>query len=141
MTDFYSKLLARVNESGCFAPHNHIYVTELRDDHSASGVLEIQPSSLNPLGIVHGGALVTLADTVAGTAAYTTGKTCVTLDCSMQYLAPAMGKRIFCKAIPRKLGRTILVYDTELTDDAGKLVAIGTYTFFAKEKFDPEKLL
>ena len=132
MTDFYSKLLARVNESGCFAPHNHIYVTELRDDHSASGVLEIQPSSLNPLGIVHGGALVTLADTVAGTAAYTTGKTCVTLDCSMQYLAPASGARITCTATPRKLGKTVLVYEAVLTDDTGRTVATGVYTFFAK---------
>ena len=137
MTDFYSKLLARVNESGCFAPHNHIYVTELRDDHSASGVLEIQPSSLNPLGIVHGGALVTLADTVAGTAAYTTGKTCVTLDCSMQYLSPGTGTRIHCTAVPKKLGRTVLVYDVSLTDDSGRPVASGTYTFFAVEPHAP----
>lgn len=137
MTDFYSKLLARVNESGCFAPHNHIYVTELRDDHSASGVLEIQPSSLNPLGIVHGGALVTLADTVAGTAAYTTGKTCVTLDCSMQYLSPGTGTRIHCTAVPKKLGRTVLVYDVSLTDDSGRPVASGTYTFFTVEPHAP----
>ena len=85
--DSYSKLLELVNTSGCFAPANHMYVTELRPDHSAVGVLEVQPSSLNPMGIVHGGALVTLADTVCGTAAFTTGHMCVTLDCSMQYLA------------------------------------------------------
>ncbi len=72
--DSYSKLLELVNTSGCFAPANHMYVTELRPDHSAVGVLEVQPSSLNPMGIVHGGALVTLADTVCGTAAFTTGK-------------------------------------------------------------------
>ena len=58
--DSYSKLLELVNTSGCFAPANHMYVTELRPDHSAVGVLEVQPSSLNPMGIVHGGALVTL---------------------------------------------------------------------------------
>ena len=94
--DSYSKLLELVNTSGCFAPANHMYVTELRPDHSAVGVLEVQPSSLNPMGIVHGGALVTLADTVCGTAAFTTGHMCVTLDCSMQYLAPASGARITC---------------------------------------------
>ena len=101
--DSYSKLLELVNTSGCFAPANHMYVTELRPDHSAVGVLEVQPSSLNPMGIVHGGALVTLADTVCGTAAFTTGHMCVTLDCSMQYLAPASGARITCTATPRKL--------------------------------------
>lgn len=140
MTDFYSKLLERVNQRGCFAPANHMFVTELREDHSASGVLEIQPSSLNPLGIVHGGALVTLADTVAGTAAYTTGQSCVTLDCSMQFLAPAKGTRISCTAAPKKLGRTVLVYDVSLTDDTGRLVATGTYTFFATGPADPSAL-
>ena len=114
--DSYSKLLELVNTSGCFAPANHMYVTELRPDHSAVGVLEVQPSSLNPMGIVHGGALVTLADTVCGTAAFTTGHMCVTLDCST----------------PRKLGKTVLVYEAVLTDDTGRTVATGVYTFFAK---------
>ena len=100
-------------------------------------MLEIQPSSLNPLGIVHGGALVTLADTVAGTAAYTTGKTCVTLDCSMQYLSPGTGTRIHCTAVPKKLGRTVLVYNVSLTDDSSRPVASGTYTFFAVEPHAP----
>ena len=130
--DSYSKLLELVNTSGCFAPANHMYVTELRPDHSAVGVLEVQPSSLNPMGIVHGGALVTLADTVCGTAAFTTGHMCVTLDCSMQYLAPASGARITCTATPRKLGKTVLVYEAVLTDDTGRTVATGVYTFFAK---------
>ena len=44
--DSYSKLLELVNTSGCFAPANHMYVTELRPDHSAVGVLEVQPLSL-----------------------------------------------------------------------------------------------
>ena len=68
---------------------------------------------------------------MAGTAAFTTGQACVTLDCTMQYLAPARGAQIFCTAVPKKLGRTVLVYDTQLTDEAGRLVAAGTYTFFA----------
>ena len=46
--DSYSKLLELVNTSGCFAPANHMYVTELRPDHSAVGVLEVQPSSPQP---------------------------------------------------------------------------------------------
>ena len=125
----YSKLLELVNTSGCFAPANHMYVTELRPDHSAVGGLEVQSSSLNPMGIVHCGAL---ADTVCGTAAFTTGHMCVTLDCSMQYLAPASGARITCTATPRKLGKTVLVYEAVLTDDTGRTVATGVYTFFAK---------
>ena len=56
----------------------------------------------------------------------------VTLDCSMQYLAPASGAHITCTATPRKLGKTVLVYEAVLTDDTGRTVATGVYTFFAK---------
>ena len=133
MTDSFSKIVARINGSNSFAPANHMFVTQVGEDHSAQGVLEVQPTSLNPMGMVHGGALVALADTVAGCAAFTCGKVCVTLDCSMQYLAPGTGSQIHCLATPKKLGKTILVYDAVLTNDQGQTVATGTYTFFAKE--------
>ena len=140
MTDSFSKIVARINGSNSFAPANHMFVTQVGEDHSAQGVLEVQPTSLNPMGMVHGGALVALADTVCGTAAFSTGQSCVTLDCSMQYLAPAKGARIFCAATPRKLGRTIMVYDAALTDAGGRLVATGTYTFYATGPVDLNKL-
>ena len=50
----------------------------------------------------------------------------------MQYLAPASGARITCTATPRRLGKTVLVYEAVLTDDTGRTVATGVYTFFAK---------
>ena len=131
--DSYSEYLDRVNNGGHFSNYNHMRVTRL-EGAEAEGVLEIRPDSLNPAGIVHGGALVALADTVCGVAAWSSGRVCVTLDCSMQYLAPGTGKTITCVATPKKLGRTILVYDAALTDDTGRLVATGTYTFFAKEQ-------
>ena len=129
--DFYSKLLERVNQAGTFSTNSRICVTRI-EQGCAEGVLHADESSLNPNGIVHGGCLVTLADTVCGTAAFTTGHMCVTLDCSMQYLAPASGARITCTATPRKLGKTVLVYEAVLTDDTGRTVATGVYTFFAK---------
>ena len=129
----FSDIQRVVNGEGHFAPYNHITVTRI-ENREAEGTLEIRSESLNPMGIVHGGALVALADTVCGVAAWSSGRVCVTLDCSMQYLAPGTGKTITCVATPKKLGRTILVYDAALTDDTGRLVATGTYTFFAKEQ-------
>ena len=137
--DSYSELLDRVNNGSYFAPVNHIQITRLWEGR-AEGVLEVHPDSLNPLGIVHGGALVTLADSVAGTAAFTTGRACVTLDCTMHYLSPAAGRRITCLATPKKTGKTILVYDTLLTDEEGNTVATGTYTFYAKGPADLSRL-
>lgn len=128
----YSELLERVNSGPYFGPVSGAKVTAIRGN-VAEGELEIRTETKNPLGVVHGGALFTLADTVAGTAAYTTGRSCVTLDSSMQFLAAAKGDKVFCVATPKKVGRTIVVYDIAITDSEERLVATGTFTFFAKE--------
>lgn len=130
--DSYSDWLADLNQRDRFADVNHIHVT-WAEDGQAEGILEITPESLNPMGIVHGGALVTLADTVAGIASYSKSGPCVTLDSTMQYLAPGTGKHITCVAKPKKVGKTIQVYDALLTDDQGRTVATGTYTYFSKK--------
>ena len=127
----WQDVMELANRPGTFTHGLGLHVTGIGDGW-AEGELTAGAGMLNPLGIVHGGALVTLADTVCGTAAFTTGHMCVTLDCSMQYLAPASGARITCTATPRKLGKTVLVYEAVLTDDTGRTVATGVYTFFAK---------
>ena len=129
--DFYSELLNAVNNGPYFGPRSRVKVTRAGGGE-AEGELEICTDTRNPMGIVHGGALFTLADTVAGTAAFTTGHTCVTLDSSMQFLAAARGDKVFCVATPKKIGRTIVVYDVALTDGEERLVASGTFTFFVK---------
>ena len=131
--DSYSKLLARVNAPGHYSTCSGVQVTRI-EGREAEGRLTICPENLNPMGMVHGGAMVTLADTVAGCAAFTSGRVCVTLDCTMQYLAPGTGSWLRCLATPKKLGKTILVYDAVITNDQGQTVATGTYTFFAKEE-------
>ena len=129
----YSDLLEQVNSGAFFGPSSGVKVTAIRQ-YEAEGVLEVRKDAYNPLGVIHGGALFTLADTVTGTAAYTIGnRPCVTLDSSMQFLAAARGDRIHCLAKPKKLGRTVLVYDVTLTDGEERLVASGTFTFFVKQ--------
>lgn len=126
--DSYSETLTRVNRETGFSAANRIYVTRLEQDY-AEGELHVGPDSLNPHGIVHGGCLSTLADTVGGVAASTRGGHCVTLTSTMQYLKPAVGAVIRCTARPQKVGRTVSVYDARLTDDQGRLVATGVFTY------------
>ena len=125
-------------QKNAFMLHNHIELESVEPDRAVFR-LDIRPESCNPYGIVHGGALVTLADTVAGTAAFTTGRTCVTLDSSMQFLAAARGDKVFCVATPKKVGRTILVYDISITDSEDRLVATGIFTFYATGEYQPTK--
>lgn len=122
-----------VNQPHQFSYENGIFVTRVEPGR-AEGVLEVGPNSINPHGKVHGGALATLADTVGGSCACAGGRSCVTASSSMEFLRPADGKRIICVATPKKEGRTLSVIQVELSNDQGKLVATGTFTFFMMDR-------
>ena len=113
-----------------FSIYNHIKITGLFEDGTSEGELTIHPDSLNPYGIVHGGCLATLADTVGGCCACSRGGVCVTAGSTMEFLRPASGKKIFCVATPKKMGRTLSVIQVVLTNDQDVVVATGTFTFF-----------
>ncbi|WP_101697541.1 PaaI family thioesterase [Clostridium minihomine] len=118
-----------------FSAYNGITITKLEKD-VAEGELIITPQSLNSGGIVHGGCLATLADTVAGNGvASATGHMCVTVNYSFHFLSPAFGDghKIYCRAVPQKIGHTLCLYGVSLTDDNGREVAAGSFTFFLKE--------
>ena len=118
-----------VNSPHQFSYENGITVTKVEPGY-AEGVLEVGENSVNPHGNVHGGALATLTDTVAGCCACSKGGSCVTSGCSIEYLRPANGSKIYCTATPKKLGRTLSVVALEMTNDQGAVVATATYTFF-----------
>ena len=111
------------------AGENGIVITDVGPGY-AKGELTVGPDSINPHGNVHGGALSTLADTVGGCCACSKGGSCVTSGCSIEYLRPANGSKIYCTATPKKLGRTLSVVALEMTNDQGVVVATATYTFF-----------
>lgn len=116
-----------------FADFNHVKVTGLFEDGTATGELTLHPESLNPYGIVHGGCLATLADTVGGAGVFAgTGKTCVTVNYAFSFLRPALGtnRKLYCRAVPEKLGHRLCVYRQTITDDNGQEVANGNFTFY-----------
>lgn len=121
-------LMDRMNAPGQFSAEIHIRITQVAPGH-AEGVLDVHPENLNLLGIVHGGCLAALADTVSGLCVAASGSSCVTAGYSMNFLRPATGKQIRCAAAAVKMGRRICVIRAQLTDDAGELVAAGDFTF------------
>lgn len=133
LEDFADALLERANQPDLFTARNGIQVTEIHEDY-ALGELTVSPESMNPRKIVHGGCLSTLMDAVAGFAACASGRSCVTLNCTMNYIrSVSTSKKVYCRATKTKAGKTISVYQCELTDDWGNLVATGTYTYYMKE--------
>jgi len=118
-----------VNTPHQFSYENGILLTEVEPGY-ARGELTVGPNSINPHGNVHGGALATLADTVGGCCACSKGGSCVTANCTLEFLRPATGPKIICEATPKKMGRTLSVIQVVLTNDQNVVVATGTYTFF-----------
>lgn len=124
-------ILDQVNRPHQFSYENGIQVTCVAPG-LARGVLRAGPNSINPHGMVHGGAMAALADTVAGCCACSTGGNCVTSSSTMEFLRPAQGD-LFCEATPKKLGSKLSVVQVVITDTRGKTAATGTFTFFMEK--------
>lgn len=127
----YPKLIDRANNAVRFSGKNGILVDKLFYG-GATGYMEITEQLKNPLGGVHGGALSTLADTVAGIAVATLGFTGVTLSNTMNYHREVRLGTVYCSAEVTKAGKKITVCDVKMTDTEDRLVATGTFTFFIK---------
>lgn len=98
------------------------------------GELPMRDEILNPLGIVHGGCTFALADTIGGSAALTHGKSVVTLDSTIHYLAPACNtKKLIAEAKEVKYGSNIAVYEVNVFKDDGTQVAVSTQSYFITE--------
>ena len=126
-----------IAEKDPFSTRNNIRVTATYEDGSGEGELIVTRESLNPHGIVHGGCLAALADSVGGwTASSAQPRNSATASYTLNFLRPAMGtnQKIRCRATPEKTGRTLSVYHVSLTDDEGLEVATGNFTFFMMDK-------
>ena len=126
--DLLDAAFSRLNAPHQFSYENGIELTYV-EPGLARGVLHAGPNSINPHGMIHGGAMATLADTVGGTCACSRGGTCVTCSSSMEFLRPAYGD-LFCEATPKKLGRKLSVIQIVIRDTRDKVVATATFSFF-----------
>lgn len=86
-----------------------------------------------PAGVVHGGAIATLIDTVvvpAIGAHYPERQGFVTLDMQVQYLAAVREEDMIAEGWVRRRGRQVVFCEAEITTPSGKDVARGLLTYF-----------
>lgn len=77
-------------------------------------------------GVMHGGALVSLADTLGAVCAYLNlppGATTTTVSSHTSFLRAVRQGEVGGRARPLHAGRSVIVVQTDLTDDRGRLVA------------------
>ncbi|MCB6365586.1 PaaI family thioesterase [Intestinibacillus massiliensis] len=110
--------------------HVGVRVVEITEG-GAVAELDLTPQTLNPLGNAHGGAIFTLCDSAAGSAAAARGRIAVTLSGSINYLRPGRaGKTLRAVASELKSGRNTAVYTVDVYDTDGTLVSNCTFTMF-----------
>jgi uncharacterized protein (TIGR00369 family) len=83
-------------------------------------------------GVLHGGALMGLADSLGGFCAFLNlppdAHGTATIESKTNFLGPIRGGYVNAVARPLHTGKRTIVVDTELYDDGGKLVARVTQT-------------
>lgn len=91
-----------------------------------TGALAWSPERCTVGGVLHGGAVMTLADSVGAVCAFLNlpaGAATTTVDSNTSFLRALRSGGITAVSRPLHVGRTIVVVRTEVSDDEGRLVA------------------
>jgi uncharacterized protein (TIGR00369 family) len=95
------------------------------------GTLDWQEDLCTAGGVLHGGAVMTLADSLGAVCAYLNlpeGATTATIESKTNFFRAVRDGRVSAVCRPLHVGRTSIVVQTELTDAAGKPVALVIQT-------------
>ena len=112
-----------------FMFHNYIEMESAERD-KAVFKLVIRPESKNPYGIVHGGAIYTMADNAAGAVAHSDGRYSVTQTSSIHFLRNQAEGVVRAEARIRHRGKSTCLVDVDITGEGNILLATGQFTYF-----------
>ena len=115
-----------------FARHAGIEIVDVGEG-SARVKMDVKAHHLNGVGLVHGGAIFTLADLAGAVAANSRGNVSVGVSCTISYIKPVSGKTVYAEAREASLSRRIGTYIVNVTDEAGEVVAIFQGTAYRKD--------
>ena len=90
--------------------------------------MPVDERHLQPMGVLHGGASVVLAESVATVGAWLNcppGKIAVGLDINASHLRPKRSGTLTATGVPIQVGRTNQVWEVEIRDEDGKLVCVS----------------
>ena len=126
-----------VETKGTMVEHLGIEVTELGDDF-VRGTMPVDDRTKQPFGILHGGASVALAETLASYGGYLTIDPeryhVVGVEINANHLTIAKSGIVTGKCSPIKRGRSTQVWQTEITNEDNELVCVSRITLMVLEK-------
>ena len=116
---------------GTMIEHLGIEVVEVGDDFLKAR-MPVDHRTVQPQGRLHGGASVSLAETVGSIAANmvldSSEQLAVGLDINANHIRPVKEGYVYGTATPESIGRTTQVWTIRITDEAGRLVCISRLT-------------
>jgi 1,4-dihydroxy-2-naphthoyl-CoA hydrolase len=106
-------------------------VLDQADVEEVRGSLTWDESRCTTGGILHGGALMSLTDSIGALCAFLNlpeGAITSTIESKTNFFRGVSTGRVVATAKPLHVGRRTIAVQTEVRDDAGKLVALTTQT-------------
>lgn len=102
------------------------------DAGTISGEVEIADRHLQPTGLVHGGVIASIAESLASVGTWLgvrdQGMSAQGLSNQTSFLRPLISGKIHATALARHRGRTTWVWEVELKDDDGRLCSLVRMT-------------
>ncbi len=114
-----------------------IEITDIGSDYIC-GKMPVDERTIQPFGLLHGGASAVLAESLGsiagGMQVNRETQTVVGLEINCNHLRSAGGGWVYGKATPIKIGRKIHVWNIEIKNDDGKMVAVSRLTLAVVDK-------
>ncbi|MDQ2890658.1 MAG: hotdog fold thioesterase [Gemmatimonadota bacterium] len=108
-----------------------IEVTELTPKR-VTATMPVDDRTRQPFGLLHGGASVALAETVASLGAFSnidaTRFAAVGLEINANHIRAKRDGVVTATAVPMHVGRTTHVWSIEISDEAGRTVCVSRCT-------------
>jgi len=108
-----------------------IEITEIGDKFVA-GKMPVDHRTVQPFGLLHGGASAALAETlgsIAGTMLVAeNGNQAVGININCNHVRSAKSGWVYGKAVPVKIGKKIHLWSIDINDEQGRLVCSSQLT-------------
>ena len=122
---------------GNMSEHLGIEITEVTDE-SLSGKMPVDHRTKQPMGMLHGGASVVLAETLGSVAAHASVDTkkqyCVGLEINANHIRPVREGYVYGTASAVHVGRKTQVWEVRITNENEQLICISRLTVAVIDK-------
>ena len=133
------KILQKIQESiqDTMSSAIGIEITDVGDDFICAK-MPVDERTVQPYGLLHGGASVALADTLGsiagGIQVHSNHESVVGVEINANHLKSAREGWVYGKAVPIRIGKKIHVWETKITNEKDELICISRLTLAVIKK-------